>query len=177
MPKNEISEVTTVLSHEIIERKIYLVRGKKVMFDRDLATLYGVTTSYLNRQVKRHLSRFPDDFMLQLTDKEFKNLICQFGTSSWGGTRKKPRAFTDYGILMLSSVLNSERAIQVNIQIMRTFARMKELISHHKNLQKKIDEMEKKYDSQFKAVFDAIREILEPPKTKLKKPIGFHVKY
>ena len=147
------------------------------MFDRDLASLYGVTTSYLNRQVKRHLNRFPSDFMFQLNTKEFKNLMCQFGTSSWGGTRKKPRAFTDYGILMLSSVLDSERAVRVNIQIMRTFTRLRELLLRHRNLEKKIEEMEKKYDVQFKVVFDAVREILEPRNAKPKKPIGFHIKY
>lgn len=133
--------------------------------------------SYLNRQVKRHTNRFPSDFMFQLNGSEFKNLMCQFGTSSWGGTRKTPRAFTDYGILMLSSALNSERAIQVNIQIMRTFKKLREIALHHRDLQKKIEVMEKKYDTQFKVVFDAIREILEPKNVKTKKPIGFHTKY
>ena len=176
MSKNKSIEVSTFLSHEIIERKIYLVRGRKVMFDRDLALLYGVTTGNLNKAVARNIDRFPDDFMFQLAPKEFKNLIFQFGRSSWGGTRKRPRAFTDYGILMLSSVLNSKRAVRVNVQIMRTFARLRELLATHKNLERKIYEMEKKYDDQFKVVFDTIKEILEPPK-KRKKPIGFHVKY
>ena len=176
MSKNTSIEVSTFLSHEIIERKIYLVRGRKVMFDRDLAALYGVTTGNLNKAVARNIDRFPDDFMFQLAPKEFKNLIFQFGTSSWGGTRKRPRAFTDYGILMLSSVLNSKRAVRVNVQIMRTFVRLRELLATHKNLERKIYEMEKKYDDQFKVVFDTIKEILEPPK-KRKKPIGFHVKY
>ncbi len=147
------------------------------MFDRDLAALYEVSTSYLNRQVRRNIDRFPDDFMFQLTPKEFKNLICQFGTSSWGGVRKRPLAFSDYGILMLSSVLNSKRAIHVNIQIMRIFKDLRDFLHSHKNLQKKIEDMEKRYDSQFKIVFDAIREILEPKVTRSKKPIGFHVKY
>ena len=176
MSKIKPIAVSTFLSNEVIERKIYVLRGKKMMFDRDLASLYAVSTSYLNRQVKRHLDRFPADFMIQLDEQEFKNLMCQIGTSSWGGARKRPRAFTDYGILMLSSVLNSPRAISVNIQIMRTFTRLRELIATHKDLQRKIEEMEKKYDSQFKVVFDAIREILNPP-IKSKKPIGFHVKY
>lgn len=147
------------------------------MFDRDLAALYGVSTGYLNRTVKRHVDRFPLDFMFQLSQKEFKNLICQFGTSSWGGTRKSPRAFTDYGILMLSSVLNSKRAVQVNIQIMRTFTRLRELLASHKNLQRKIEEMEKKYNSQFQVVFETIKEILNPPVKKQKKFIGFHARY
>ena len=177
MSKNNSIEVSTFLSHEIIERKIYLIQGKKVMFDRDLAALYGVTTGNLNKAVTRNLDRFPADFMFQLTPKEFKNLIFHFGTSSWGGTRKRPRAFTDYGILMLSSVLNSKRAVHVNIQIMRTFMRLRELLASHKNLQRKIEEMEKKYDSQFQIVFEAIKEIMTPPPAKQKKPIGFHVKY
>lgn len=176
MPKITPIEVTTFLAQETIERKIYYLRGAKIMFDRDLANLYGVTTSYLNRQVKRHIERFPQDFMFELSGAEFKNLICQFGTSSWGGTRKRPRAFTDYGILMLSSVLNSRRAIQVNIQIMRTFKKLREVVLHHKNLQKKIEEMEKKYDSQFKVVFDALRKVLEPRNIKPKRTIGFHSK-
>lgn len=177
MPKNNSIEVSTFLSHEIIERKIYLVHGKKVMFDRDLAALYGVTTGNLNKAVTRNLDRFPADFMFQLTPKEFKNLIFHFGTSSWGGTRKRPRAFTDYGILMLSSVLNGKRAVHVNIQIMRTFMRLRELLASHKNLQRKIEEMEQKYDSQFQAVFETIKKILNPPVKKEKRPIGFHAKY
>ena len=181
MPKkhrqeNPLIPVSTFLSHDIIERKIYLIRGKKVMFDRDLSVLYGVTTSYLNRQVKRHLDRFPSDFMFQLSGKEFKYLMCQIGTSSWGGTRKKPQAFSDYGILMLSSVLNSPRAIQVNIQIMRAFMQLREFILTHKDLQRKMEDMERRYDAQFKSVFDTIQEIVAP-KLKPKKPIGFHVKY
>src|SRR3989338_6891689 len=177
MSKNTPIEVTTFVAHETIERKIYYLRGMKIMFDRDLANIYGVTTSYLNRKVKRHAERFPSDFMFELNEKEFKNLICQFGTSSWGGTRKRPRAFTDYGILMLSSILNSKRTVQVNIQIMRTFRKLREVVFHHKDLQKKIEKMEKKYDSQFKVVFDAIREILEPRNVKPKKFTGFNAKY
>lgn len=177
MPKGIPIEVSTFLAHETIERRIYYLRGMKVMFDKDLANLYGVLTRNLNKAVLRNLDRFPSDFMFQLSESEFRNLKFQFGTSSWGGTRKRPWAFTDYGILMLSSVLNSKRAIQVNIQIMRTFRKLREIVLHHKDLQKKIEEMEKKYDSQFKVVFDAIREILESKYVKPKKPIGFHAKY
>ncbi|MBI4746733.1 MAG: ORF6N domain-containing protein [Deltaproteobacteria bacterium] len=167
-----MTEKSLIMQSEVIENKIFLVRGKKVMFDRDLAALYGVTTGNLNKAVSRNIERFPDDFMFQLTKDEFENLIFHFGTSSWGGTRKLPRAFTENGVAMLSSVLNSERAVQVNIQIMRTFTKLREMLSAHKDLQKKIDEMEKKYDHQFKIVFDAIRQLLEPPQTK-KRKIGF----
>ena len=176
MSKNQSIEVSTFLSQDVIERKIYFIRGKKVMFDKDLAALYGVETRNLNKAVARNLERFPSDFMFQLNEKEFKNLMFQFGTSSWGGTRKKPRVFSDYGILMLSSVLNSHRAIQVNIQIMRTFLKIKEFVLTHKDLQRKMEDMERRYDAQFKSVFDTIREIIAP-KIKPKKPIGFHVKY
>ena len=175
MSKNKFIEVSTFISHEIIERKIYFIRDKKVMFDRDLASLYGVTTGNLNKAVARNLERFPEDFMFQLSPKEFKNLIFHFGTSSWGGTRKRPRVFTDYGILMLSSVLNSKRAVQVNIQIMRTFSKLREFILSHKDLQKKIEQLEQKYDAQFRSVFQAIRELEEPLEKRRKRPIGFHV--
>ena len=118
----------------------------------------------------------PSRSAIQLSPQEFKNLIFHFGTSSWGGTRKRPRVFTDYGILMLSSVLNSKRAIQVNIQIMRTFTKLREYILSHKDLQKKIEELERKYDAQFKVVFETIMELEEPIKAKRKRQIGFHVK-
>ncbi|MDP2924198.1 MAG: ORF6N domain-containing protein [Candidatus Omnitrophota bacterium] len=162
-----------IIPHEVIERKIFLVRGKKVMLDKDLALLYGVTTGNLNKAVNRNIERFPEDFMLELTKKEFNNLIFHFGTSSWGGTRKLPKVFTEHGILMLSSVLNSKRAIQVNIQIMRVFAKLRKMIESHKDLLKKIEDMEKKYDSQFKIVFDAIKQIMIQEE-KPKRRIGFH---
>jgi flagellar capping protein FliD len=129
------------------------------MFDRDLAALYDVDTSHLNQAVSRNLDRFPEDFMFQLNIREFKNLISQSGISSWGGTRKRPRVFTEHGILMLSSVLNSRRAIRVNIEIMRTFARLREYILSHASLQKKMKTLEAKYDRQFRVVFEAIQEI------------------
>ena len=161
-----------IIPQEIIEGKILFIRGKKVMLDRDLAQLYGVTTGNLNKAVNRNIDRFPEDFMFQLTDEEFKNLKFHFGISSWGGTRKLPRVFTENGVAMLSSVLNSQRAIHVNIQIMRTFTRLREMLMTHKDLKQKIEEMEKKYDYQFKIVFDAIKRLLEPPE-KPKKRIGF----
>ena len=142
------------------------------MLDRDLAGLYGVATGNLNKAVSRNIERFPEDFMFQLTKEEFKNLIFHFGTSSWGGTRKLPRAFTEQGVAMLSSVLKSKRAIQVNIQIMRAFIKLKEMLSTHKDLKQKIEEMEKRYDYQFKIVFDAIKQLLEPP-VNPKGKIGF----
>jgi len=165
----------SVIPQEIIEKKIFLIRGRKVMLDKDLAELYGVTTSQLTRQVRRNLERFPDDFLLELTKEEFENLMCQFGISRWGGTRKLPFAFTEQGIAMLSGVLHSSRAIQVNIQIMRVFVRIKEMIMSHKDLARKMEELEKKYDGQFRVVFEAIRRLMTEEQ-KPKTPIGFHVK-
>ena len=138
----------------LIERKIFLIRGRRVMLDRDLAELYGVETRDLNKAVKRNIDRFPEDFMFQLTNEEFVNLKFHFGTSSWGGTRKLPYAFTENGVAMLSSVLNSKLAIHVNIQIMRTFTRLREILLTHKDLARKLADMEKKYDSQFYPVRD-----------------------
>ena len=142
------------------------------MLDKDLATLYKVETKMLNRAVKRNLERFPDDFMFRLSKEEFKNLKFHFGTSSWGGQRYLPYVFTENGVAMLSSVLNSKRAVQVNIQIMRTFTKLREMLLTHKDLRQKIEEIEKKYDYQFKVVFEAIKQLLEPPQ-KSKKKIGF----
>ena len=159
---------------EPIEDKIYLIRNHKVMLDKDLAQLYEVQTKILNKSVRRNQDRFPKDFMFQITEKEFRNLRFQFGTSSYGGRRYLPYAFTEHGILMLSSVLSSKKAIQVNIHIMRTFTRMRALALTHKDLQQKIEAMEKKYDKQFQGVFEAIRKLLEPPAVPAKRPIGFH---
>ena len=136
-----------------IERKIYVIRGHKVMLDKDLAALYRVKTMILNQAVKRNLKRFPSDFMFQLNETEFGSLISQIVISNRGGTRKLPYAFTQDGIAMLSSVLRSDRAIMVNIQIMRTFTRLREMGLSHKDLQRKIDELEKRYDNSFKRIF------------------------
>ena len=156
---------TELISKAVIQKRIFLIRGKKVMFDKDLAQLYGVTTSALIQAVKRNGTRFPNDFIFQLTKKEFEVLISHFVISKRrGGTRQLPYAFTEHGILMLSSVLNSERAVQVNIQIMRTFTKLRRILVQNADLRKKIEEMEKKYDYQFKIVFEAIKELLEPPK-------------
>lgn len=164
-----------VIPVERIEQSILLVRGQKVMLDRDLSALYGVQTRDLNKAVARNLDRFPGDFMFQLTKEEFADLKFHFGTSSWGGTRKLPRVFTEQGVAMLSSVLKSKRAVQVNIDIMRAFVRLRELLSTHKDLAKKLEELEKKFDAQFRVVFQAIRELMTPPEPK-KRPIGFGAK-
>jgi hypothetical protein len=164
---------------ERIERLILLIRGHKVMLDSDLAELYGVTTKRLNEQVRRNLSRFPEDFMFQLTESETHFLRSQFATSKGGGRggrRYLPYAFTEQGVAMLSSVLNSERAIKVNIEIMRAFVRLRQILASNKELAKRLDALEKKYDAQFKIVFDAIRQLMAPPEPEPpKKRIGFLV--
>ena len=145
------------------------------MLDHDLAKLYGVSTKRLNEQVRRNIKRFPGDFMFQLSQEEDDLLRSQFATSNAGrgGRRYLPFAFTEQGVAMLSSVLNSERAIAVNIQIMRAFAKIREMILSHKDLQKKIDEMEKKYDHNFKIVFDALRKLLQKPEETHAQVKGF----
>jgi len=155
-----------------IEQQILLLRGQRVMLDKDLAALYGVNTGNLNKAVTRNSKRFPADFMIQLTADEFTNLKFQIGISRWGGTRKRPRAFTEQGVAMLSSVLRSKRAIEVNIHIMRAFVKVREMVITHKDLSMRLNEMEKNYDSQFKMVFDAIRALVSQPEPKEKK-IGF----
>lgn len=159
---------------EIIEKKILLIRGEKVMLDSDLAELYGVATKVLLQAVKRNLNRFPPDFMFQLNYQEVADLRSQIVTSKTGrgGRRYLPYVFTEQGVAMLSSVLNSERAIEVNIHIMRAFVKLREMIASHKDLVKRLDEIEKKYDAQFKVVFDAIRQLMIPPEQK-KRKIGF----
>ena len=166
----------TLVSRETIESKIFLLRGKKVMLDRDLAGLYGVDTKYLKRQVRRNRDRFPADFTFKLSRQEFTNWRCQFVTSNFAdkmGLRYPPYAFTEPGVAMLSSVLNSKQAIRVNVQIIRTFIKLREMLMSHADLKRKIESMERKYDKQFKIVFDAIRELLVPPE-KPKRRIGFH---
>jgi len=156
-----------------IEKAILLIRGQKVMLDADLAELYGVETKMLVRAVKRNINRFPTDFMFQLSKEEFDNLRFHFGTSSyWGGRRYRPYTFTEQGVAMLSSVLRSQRAIQVNIEIMRAFIRLRQMLASHVELARKLDALEKKYDAQFKQVFEAIRQLMAPPEPK-RRPIGF----
>lgn len=163
-----------LIPQEMIENKIYLIRGMKVMLDRDLAKLYGVAVKALNQAVQRNRKRFPPGFAFKLNFNEFSDLKSQIVTSSWGGIRKLPSAFTENGVAMLSSVLKSERAIQVNIQIMLTFTKLREMMMTHIELKRKIEEMERKYDHQFSIVFEAIKKLLEPPE-KPKRRIGFIV--
>jgi len=169
--------MTNPVSIEVVAMKILGIRGKKVMLDQDLAKLYGVEAKQLLRQVKRNKDRFPEDFMFPLTRQEVTNLRCQIGTSSWGGRRYIPYAFTEQGVAMLSSVLNSKRAIQVNILIMRAFTKLKEILLTHKELALKLTELEKKYanhDDKIKLIFEAIKQLLEPPPAPApKRIIGF----
>lgn len=158
-----------LVPQEIVESKIFIFRYKKVILDKDLAALYGVSVKYLKRQVRRNIDRFPADFMFQLTQEELKNWRCQFGTSNSAdkmGLRYPPFAFTEPGVAMLSSVLNSKRAIRVNIQIMRTFIKLREMLLTHAELKHKIETMEGKYDQQFKVIFDTIRQLLIPPENR-----------
>jgi hypothetical protein len=192
-----------VVALERIARAILFIRGQKVMLDSDLAALYGVPAKVLNRAVARNRNRFPVDFMFQLTPDEFRNLRCQIGTSSlassaltskhldsqpvvdlrsqsvtpnstWGGRRYQPYAFTEQGVAMLSGVLNSDRAVEVNISIMRAFVRLRELLASHADLALKFDELEQRYDAQFRVVFDALRQLTAPPK-RSRRRIGFGV--
>ena len=161
------------LVKEPLERRIFLIRGHRVMLDSDLARLYGVKTSELNKAVSRNRDRFPDDFMFQLTKKEFDNLTSQTVTSSWGGVRKPPRVFTEQGVAMLSSVLRSQKAIAVNIQIMRTFARLREILAPYEELARKLATMEQKYDEAFRIVFTELKRLRGGRPVKGKRQIGF----
>jgi DNA-binding PadR family transcriptional regulator len=173
----------TAVPAEQISQSIVLLRGQKVLLDSDLATLYGVETRVLVQSVKRNLERFPDDFMFQLTDQEFNNLISQSVMSSWGGRRKRPYAFTEQGVAMLSGVLHSPRAIAVNIEIMRAFVRLRAVLNANKELARKLEQLERKmeladhklttHDEAIAAVLSAIRELMEPPEPKKKRRIGF----
>ncbi len=187
-----------LISTDVIERKILLIRGQRIMLDADLAALYGVPTKRLNEQVKRNTDRFPTDFAFQLTDTEWANLKSQFATSSLrdprldgalahrsqistgsekvpshGGRRKLPWCFTEHGAIMAANVLNSRQAVSMSVYVVRAFVKLREMMALHKDLAKKLDAMEKKYDSQFKVVFDAIRQLMEPPEAKKKGKIGF----
>ena len=164
---------------EIIENKIYLIRGHKIMLDRDLAELYGVTTGNLNKAVNRNIARFPIDFMFQVTKEEFDNLIFQFGTSSWGGRRKLPNAFTEQGVAMLSGVLHSERAITVNIQIMSVFTKIRDILTDNLSVRLEIEEIKKQlvnHDKNIELVFSYLDELIEKNENpKPRKAIGFKI--
>ncbi len=168
--------MSSFASIEQIGRQILFFRGHKVLLDSHLASLYGVTTKRLNEQVRRNRSRFPDDFMFQLALDEVETLRSQIATSKGGsgGRRYAPYVFTEQGVAMLSTVLNSERAIQVNIEIMRAFVRLRQLLVSNDQLARKLEALEKKYDGQFKVVFEAIRQLMAPPEPK-KRKIGFLV--
>ncbi|HBB98077.1 MAG TPA: DNA-binding protein [Blastocatellia bacterium] len=168
------SKHSSLIPTEKIERAIYFIRGEKVMLDRDLADLYGVETKMLNRAVKRNLRRFPLDFMFQLSAEEASSLRYQIGTSknTRGGRRYLPYVFTEQGVAMLSTALNSERAVLVNIEIMRAFVKLRQMLASNSELSHRLDELEGKYDRQFKVVFDAIRQLMSPP-VPARKQIGF----
>lgn len=156
-----------------IERRILIIRGEKVMLDADIAGLYGVETRVLVQAMKRNAARFPSDFMFQLTREEFASLISQNVISNTrGGRRSLPYAFTEQGVAMLSGVLRSEQAVSVNIEIMRAFVRLRKLLATNQNLARQLDALQKKYDAQFSAVFEAIDRLIQPPATPA-KPIGF----
>jgi hypothetical protein len=167
------TEEKAPVSIEVVQRQIIIIRGEKVMLDRDLAELYGVETKQLKRAVRRNMDRFPPDFMFELTKEEQDALRRQSGALKRGEHSKYlPIAFTEQGVAMLSSVLNSKRAIEVNILIMRAFVQLRQMISSHKDLLRKVEEIEKKYDEQFQVVFEAIKQLMIPTE-KSKRKIGF----
>jgi len=171
MPRAQHVPVARV---DLVDHRIQVIRHQRVLLDADLAALYGVETRALVQAVKRNAGRFPPDFMFRLTVAEFGTLRSQFVTSNErGGRRHRPYAFTEHGVAMLSSVLRSRRAIQVNILIMRAFVRLREAVIHHERLAAKIDSLERKYDGQFAVVFEAIRELMKPPGSPLRRRIGF----
>ncbi|MFH0764194.1 MAG: ORF6N domain-containing protein [Candidatus Omnitrophota bacterium] len=173
----ERGDMKELMPQEMIERRIYLLRGHKVMLSMDLAKLYGVLPKRLNEQVKRNMKRFPDDFMFQLNDDEYEILKSQIATSRWGGMRRaNPYAFTEQGVAMLSSVLNSERAIQVNIVIMRAFVKLRQILSTHRELAHKLNELERKvekHDADIQSIFEAIRQLMAPKATRSRIITGF----
>ncbi len=177
MAKKKATSPKSLIPAERIEQSILLIRGQKVMLDADLAEMYGVETRVLNQAVKRNLRRFPDDFMFQLSSEEFAEWRSQIVTSNPSarmGLRRPPYAFTEQGVAMLSSVLRSDRAIDVNVEIMRTFVRLREMIASHADLVRRLDELENRYDGQFRQVFELIRQLIAPPTPDQKKHrIGF----
>jgi hypothetical protein len=165
----------SLIPSELVERSILVIRGENVLLDADLAKMYGVETRALTQAVKRNLDRFPDDFMFQLSVEEFDQLRQHFGAASqWGGRRYAPYAFTEQGVAMLSTVLRSDRAVRVNVEIIRIFVRLRRMLATHEDLARRLKALETRYDSQFQIVFDAIRQLIQPP-AKRSKPgrIGF----
>lgn len=171
---NNVNDENTAIALDAIERRIFIIRGSKVMLSTHLAELYKVEPRILVQAVQRNRERFPEDFMFQLSPSEFENLKSQIVISSYGGARHAPYAFTEQGVAMLSSVLRSGRAVAVNIAIMRTFVRLRQLLASNKELAEKVGEMEKKYDKQFKIVFDVLKQLMGPPPEDAdKRPFGF----
>jgi hypothetical protein len=171
-----MSDETQVILVDQIEPMILTIRGQKIMLDSDLAELYGVTTKRLNEQVRRNGTRFPSDFVFQLAADEVANLRSQFATSSrgHGGRRYRPFAFTEHGAIMAATILNSPRAVEVSVFVVRAFVKLREFVAMHKELARKLAVLEQKYDAQFKVVFDAIRELMKPPEAPTKRrKIGF----
>ena len=172
-----MSAEISLIPDDVVINKIYFIRNQKVMLDRDLAELYSVETKRINEQVKRNLSRFPEDFMFQLNEIEFQNLKSQFATSSWGGIRKLPYVFTEHGVLMLSSILNSEKAIQTNIQIMRIFTKIRQMLVDTTELRLDVETIKKKIENQGKnieLVFQYLDELIEKKETKTEREkIGY----
>ena len=163
-----------------LESAIYLIRGQRVMLDADLAMIYGVTTKRLNEQVRRNISRFPEDFAFQLTAEELANLRSQIATSSFhGGRRYRPWVFTEHGAIMLASVLNSDIAAQASVRVVRAFVRLREMVAANAQLAAKLEEMERRLDSHDEAIVDlfaALKQLLEPPEPPKRREIGFHVR-
>jgi hypothetical protein len=173
-----MSRFNNTIPDEVVISKIYQIRSQKVMLDEDLAELYGVETKRLNEQVKRNIDRFPEDFMFSLNKEEFTNLKSHFATSSWGGRRKLPDVFTEHGVLMLSSVLNSNQAIQVNIQIMRIYTKIREMILAHKDVFLRVEQVEKqmmKHDEKIELLFTYLNKFIEKEETP-RTPIGYQIK-
>lgn len=169
-----MSKQEALIPIERIERKIYVIRGERVMLDSDLAEIYDVTTKRFNEQVKRNLNRFPEDFMFQLTKEEYESLRSQIATSKTGrgGRRYLPYVFTEHGAIMAANILNSERAVEASVQVVRAFVKLRQMLASNAELAKKVEALEKKYDAQFKVVFDAIRKLMLPPDAP-KRNIGF----
>jgi len=173
-----MSQLNTTIPDEVVMSKIYQIRNQKVMLDEDLAELYGVETKRLNEQVKRNIDRFPEDFMFTINEEEFANLKSQNATSSWGGRRKLPNVFTEHGVLMLSSVLNSKQAIQVNIQIMRIYTKIREMILAHKDVFLRVEQVEKqmlKHDEKIELLFTYLNKFIEKEETP-RTQIGYKIK-
>jgi hypothetical protein len=169
MQNRLMPKLQSLIPAERIANRIYVIRGEKVMLDSDLAELYGVPTKVLNQAVRRNHDRFPEDFMFELSDREFANLRSQIVTSSWGGRRSSPYAFTEHGVAMLSSVLRSKKAVQVNIAIIRTFVRIRQILASSRDLARKVDE----HDRKITLLFDTVEKLLTPPAPPKKNPIGY----